>query len=54
MSESQERSRRRFGYEAASQVNVDAISAKLGNGVLRVDVPKLDAGYVEIKKADTE
>ncbi|KAK3654429.1 hypothetical protein LTR56_004059 [Elasticomyces elasticus] len=36
------------------QVDSDAISAKLEDGVLRVDVPKQDAEYVEIKKVDIE
>ncbi|TKA63156.1 hypothetical protein B0A55_10176 [Friedmanniomyces simplex] len=45
----------RLGSRAnPAQVDVDAISAKLEDGVLRVDVPKQDAGYVEIKKVDIE
>ena len=37
-----------------AQVEVDAISARMEDGVLRIDVPKLDSGYVEIKKVDIE
>lgn len=45
----------RLGSRAnPAQVDVDAISAKMEDGVLTVDVPKLDAGYVEIKKVDIE
>lgn len=45
----------RLGSRAnPAQVDVDAISAKLEDGILRVDVPKLDAGYVEVKKVDVE
>ncbi len=43
----------RLGSRAnPAQVDVDGISAKLEDGVLRVDVPKQDAEYVEIKKVD--
>ena len=45
----------RLGSRAnPAAVDVDAISAKLEDGILRVDVPKLDSGYVEIKKVDIE
>lgn len=45
----------RLGSRAnPAQVDVDGITARLEDGVLRVDVPKLDAGYVEIKKVDIE
>lgn len=45
----------RLGSRAnPAQVDVDGISAKLEDGILRVDVPKLDSGYVEIKKVDIE
>ena len=37
-----------------AQVDVDAITAKMEDGVLTVEVPKLDSGYVEIKKVDIE
>jgi HSP20 family protein len=37
-----------------AQVDIDGISAKMEDGVLRVEVPKLDGGYVEIKKVDIE
>jgi HSP20 family protein len=37
-----------------ANVDADGITAKLEDGVLRVNVPKLDAGYVEIKKVDIE
>ncbi|KAK4892277.1 hypothetical protein LTR27_009286 [Elasticomyces elasticus] len=45
----------RLGSRAnPAQIDSDAISAKLEDGVLRVDVPKEDASYVEIKKVDIE
>lgn len=45
----------RLGSRAnPAQVDVDGISAKLEDGILRVDVPKQDSGYVEIKKVDIE
>lgn len=45
----------RLGSRAnPAQVDDDAISAKLEDGVLRVEVPKLDKDYVEIKKVDIE
>lgn len=45
----------RLGSRAnPAQVDVDGISARMEDGVLRVDVPKLDSGYVEIKKVDIE
>lgn len=37
-----------------AHVDVDGIVAKLEDGVLRVEVPKLDAGYVEVRKVDVE
>lgn len=43
----------RLGSRAnPAQVDDDAIAAKLEDGILRVDVPKLDKDYVEIKKVD--
>lgn len=45
----------RLGSRAnPAQVDVEGISAKLEDGVLRVEVPKMDAGFVEIKKVDIE
>ncbi|EME47111.1 hypothetical protein DOTSEDRAFT_69170 [Dothistroma septosporum NZE10] len=45
----------RLGSRAnPAQVDVDGIVAKLEDGILRVEVPKLDSGYVEIKKVDVE
>ena len=45
----------RLGSRASpAQVDVDGISARMEEGVLRVEVPKLDSGYVEIKKVDIE
>jgi len=45
----------RLGSRAnPAQVDVDGISARMEDGVLRIDVPKLDAGYVEVKKVDIE
>ncbi|EON62182.1 hypothetical protein W97_01402 [Coniosporium apollinis CBS 100218] len=45
----------RLGSRAnPAQVDVDMITAKLEDGILRVEVPKLDKDYVEIKKVDIE
>lgn len=45
----------RLGSRAhPAQVDVDGIVAKLEDGVLRVEVPKLDKDYVEIRKVDIE
>ncbi|KAI7225725.1 hypothetical protein KC343_g5728 [Hortaea werneckii] len=45
----------RLGSRAnPAQVDVDAITAKLEDGILRVEVPKMDSGYVEVKKVDIE
>lgn len=45
----------RLGSRAnPAQVDADLITAKLEDGVLRVDVPKLDKDYIEIKKVDIE
>ncbi|EMD66098.1 hypothetical protein COCSADRAFT_34686 [Bipolaris sorokiniana ND90Pr] len=37
-----------------ASIDADGITAKLEDGVLRVEVPKLDSGYVEIRKVDIE
>lgn len=45
----------RLGSRAnPAQVDVDGIAARMEDGVLTVEVPKLDSGYVEIKKVDIE
>ncbi|KXT10634.1 hypothetical protein AC579_1259 [Pseudocercospora musae] len=45
----------RLGSRAnPAQVDVDSITARLEDGILRIEVPKLDSGYVEIKKVDIE
>lgn len=45
----------RLGTRASpAQVDADGITAKLEEGVLRIEVPKLDGGYVEIHKVDVE
>jgi HSP20 family protein len=45
----------RLGTRASpASIDIDGISAKLEDGVLRVEVPKLDSGYVEIRKVDIE
>ncbi|KAG9191556.1 hypothetical protein G6011_10290 [Alternaria panax] len=45
----------RLGTRAnPASVDTDGITAKLEDGILRVEVPKLDAGYVEIRKVDIE
>ena len=35
-----------------AQVDVDGITAKIEDGILRIEVPKLESGFVEIKKVD--
>ncbi|KAK8244885.1 HSP20-like chaperone [Phyllosticta capitalensis] len=43
----------RLGSRAnPAQVDSDGITAKLEDGILRVEIPKLDKDYVEIKKVD--
>jgi len=37
-----------------AQVDIEGITAKLDNGILYVEVPKLNADFVEIKKVDIE
>ncbi|KAK4504649.1 hypothetical protein PRZ48_002610 [Zasmidium cellare] len=45
----------RLGSRAnPAQVDVEGISARMEDGVLRVEVPKLDGEYVEVKKVDIE
>jgi HSP20 family protein len=45
----------RLGSRAnPAQVDADAISAKLEDGILVIEVPKLDKDYVEVKKVDVE
>ncbi|EKG12553.1 Heat shock protein Hsp20 [Macrophomina phaseolina MS6] len=45
----------RLGSRAnPAQVDDDVITAKLEDGILRVEVPKLDKDYVEIKKVDIQ
>ncbi|CAG5143404.1 uncharacterized protein ALTATR162_LOCUS1343 [Alternaria atra] len=45
----------RLGTRAnPANVDADGMTAKLEDGVLRVEVPKLDSGYVEIRKVDIE
>lgn len=45
----------RLGSRAnPAQVDIDAITARMEDGILRVEVPKLDSGYVEVKKVDIE
>jgi len=45
----------RLGSRAnPAQIDVDHISAKLEEGILRIEVPKIDKDYVEIKKVDIE
>ncbi|KAL5114341.1 hypothetical protein ACEQ8H_007778 [Pleosporales sp. CAS-2024a] len=45
----------RLGTRASpAHIDADGITAKLEDGILRVEVPKLDSGYVEIKKVDIE
>lgn len=45
----------RLGTRASpAHIDADGISAKLEDGVLRIEVPKMDGGFVEIKKVDIE
>ncbi|CZT20071.1 uncharacterized protein RCC_05928 [Ramularia collo-cygni] len=45
----------RLGSRAnPASIDIDGITARMEDGVLTVEVPKLDAGYVEIKKVDIE
>jgi len=45
----------RLGTRASpAHIDADSITAKLEDGILRVEVPKLDTGYVEIRKVDIE
>ena len=37
-----------------AQVDVEAITARMEDGILAIDVPKLDGEYVEVKKVDIE
>lgn len=45
----------RLGSRASpAQVESDAISAKMEDGILMVTIPKTDQGFVEVKKVDIE
>lgn len=45
----------RLGSRAnPASIDIEGITARMEDGVLRVEVPKLDAGYVEIRKVDIE
>jgi HSP20 family protein len=45
----------RLGTRAnPAQVDADMITAKLEDGVLRVEVPKLDRDFVEVRKVDIQ
>jgi HSP20 family protein len=45
----------RLGTRASpAHIDADGITARLEDGILRVEVPKLDSGYVEIRKVDIE
>jgi HSP20 family protein len=45
----------RLGTRASpAHIDADGITAKLENGVLSVEVRKLDEGFVEVKKVDIE
>lgn len=45
----------RLGTERhPAEVDADAITAKLEDGVLRVEIPKVEKDYVEVKKVDIE
>jgi len=45
----------RLGTRAnPAQIDSEGITAKLEDGVLRVEVPKLETGFVEVRKVDIE
>ncbi|KAL6706055.1 hypothetical protein ACN47E_006157 [Coniothyrium glycines] len=45
----------RLGTRASpAHIDADGIMAKLEDGILRIEVPKMDGGFVEIKKVDIE
>jgi len=45
----------RLGTPASpAQVDIDGITAKLENGILVVEVPKLNQDFVEVRKVDIE
>lgn len=45
----------RLGSRAnPATIDSDGITAKLEDGVLRVQVPKMDSGFVEVRKVDIE
>ncbi|KAF2719674.1 HSP20-like chaperone [Polychaeton citri CBS 116435] len=45
----------RLGSRAhPAQVDVEGISAKLEDGILRIEVPKMESGFVEVRKVDIE
>jgi HSP20 family protein len=45
----------RLGTRASpAAVDIDGISARLDNGILYVDVPKLNSDFVEVRKVDIE
>ena len=41
-------------WAQAVQVDGEAIKAKMEDGVLRVEVTKLEDGYVEVKKVNVQ
>lgn len=45
----------RLGSRAnPAQVDVEGMTARLEDGVLRVEVPRMEEGFVEVKKVDIE
>lgn len=42
------------GQQSGTAVDVEGISAKLEDGVLRVEVPKIEDEWTEVKKVDIE
>ena len=45
----------RLGTRASpAMIEVDGITARLEEGILKVEIPKLDRDYVDIKKVDIE
>ncbi|KAA8651968.1 hypothetical protein EYZ11_001752 [Aspergillus tanneri] len=49
-----ERKVRLGGRANPAQIDIDAVTARMEDGILTIDVPKLDSGYAEIKKVDIQ
>ena len=49
-----ERKIRLGSRQSPAQVNSDEISAKMEDGILMINIPKLDNDFVDVKKVDIE